>query len=162
MRNGLNYFSMNKYEIFEAVTVGKLKDLSVRDAVKALADLGVTLGKDAISRYRKHHAETGVNLFENTDTDTDGLEDTELQALNLCELYGIDNEAIENLQDEILACKGGVNIAINERLLSLWARMYLAVESGIDAHLQGQTRLPTEHFKMLRELSNLIRTTANG
>ena len=153
---------MNKFEIFEAVTVGKLKDLSVRDAVKELALLGVTLGKDAISRYRKHYQETGQNLFENTDTDTDVLEDTELQALNLLELYGIDNEAIESLQDEILAEKNGVNAGINTRLLALWARMYLVVESGIDAHLQGQTRLPTEHFKMLRELSNLIRTTSNG
>lgn len=153
---------MNKYEIFETVTVGRLKDLSVRDAVKALADLGVTLGKDAISRYRKHHAETGVNLFENTDTDTDGLEDTELQALDLMDLYGIDTDKIEALQDEILACKDGVNIGINERLLALWSRMYLVVESGIDAHLRGNARLPTEHFKMLRELSNLIRTTANG
>lgn len=153
---------MNKYEIFEAVTVGNLKDLSVRDAVKALSDLGVTLGKDAISRYRKHHAETGQNLFENTDTDTDVLEDTELQALNLIELYGIDTDKIEALQREILEEKHGVNAGINTRLLSLWARMYLVVESGIDAHLQGNARLPTEHFKMLRELSNLIRTTANG
>lgn len=152
---------MNKFEIFEMVTNGNLKDATLRDAVKDLQALGVSVGKDTISRYRKIHQETGANPFEDTDTDT--VETDEAERVNLIELYGITNEEITELQARVLSEKRNnehtLNDAINKELTLLWAQMFLVVQRGLDNHLQGLQRLPTEHFKMLRELSSLIRNS---
>jgi len=153
---------MNKFEIFEMVT-NNLKDATLRDAVKYLQALGVSVGKDTISRYRKVYQETGANPFEDTDTDTDNDTLDEVERINLLELYGITDEEITELQTRVLAEKREsdrtLNDAINKELTLLWAQMFLVVQRGLDNHLQGLQRLPTEHFKMLRELSSLIRNS---
>lgn len=154
---------MTKFEVFEMVTNGNLKDATLRDACKELGALGVSVGKDTISRYRKVYQDTGVNPFEDTDTENDNDTLDEVERVNLLELYGITDEEITELKTRILSEKKDVertlNDAINKELITLWAQMFLVVKKGLDNHLQGLQRLPTEHFKMLKELSSLIRNS---